>query len=86
MKISRFVPADRMWDGVKNMLPGRQGSPGRTAVDNRLFLEPAHRRNSATGTAFSYAFGTGPGRGFSKAFSRSCPVRSTLSGRRWTAV
>ncbi|MDE0305490.1 MAG: transposase, partial [Albidovulum sp.] len=28
-----------MRDGIKDMLPGRQGSPGRTAADNRLFLE-----------------------------------------------
>ena len=34
-----FVPAGRMRDGIKDMLPGRQGSPGRTAADNRLFLE-----------------------------------------------
>ncbi|MDE0532515.1 MAG: transposase [Albidovulum sp.] len=27
-----------MWDGIKDKLPGRRGSPGRTAADNRLFL------------------------------------------------
>ena len=35
----KFVLTDRMWDKVKDRLPGRQGSPGRTAADNRLFLE-----------------------------------------------
>jgi len=39
LNTSRLVLTDRMWDGVKDMLPGRQGSPGRTAADNRLFLE-----------------------------------------------
>ena len=33
-------------------------------------------RHSATGTAFSFPLGAGKERGFSKAFSRNCPVRS----------
>ena len=44
MKTDRFVPAGRMRDGIKDMLPGRRGSPGRTAADNRLFLEAVRRR------------------------------------------
>ena len=44
MKTSRFVPADRMWCRIKEMLPGWRGSPGRTAADNRLFLEAVLRR------------------------------------------
>ncbi|MDE0112253.1 MAG: transposase [Albidovulum sp.] len=28
-----------MRDGIKEILPGRRGSPGRTAADSRLFLE-----------------------------------------------
>ena len=29
MDKSRFVPADRMWVRIRNMLPGRRGSPRR---------------------------------------------------------
>ena len=39
MNTGRFVPADRMRGRIEDMLPGRRGSPGRTAADNRLFLE-----------------------------------------------
>ena len=30
---------DDQWDGIKDMLPGRAGSVGVTAVDNRRFVD-----------------------------------------------
>ena len=38
MNSSGFVLTNRMWGGIKDKLPGWQGSTGRTAADNRLFL------------------------------------------------
>ena len=35
----RFALRDDQWDRIKNLLPGREGSVGVTAVDNRLFVE-----------------------------------------------
>ena len=30
---------DDEWDRIKDLLPGREGDPGATAKDNRLFIE-----------------------------------------------
>jgi len=35
----RYALRDDQWDRLKNMLPGREGSVGATAKDNRLFVE-----------------------------------------------
>ncbi len=35
----RQVLTDDMWERVEDILPGRQGDPGVTAADNRLFPE-----------------------------------------------
>ena len=35
----RHAIADDAWDRVCDLLPGRPGQPGRTAKDNRLFLD-----------------------------------------------
>lgn len=35
----RLVLNDAQWERVAPLLPGKAGDPGRTAVDNRLFLE-----------------------------------------------
>lgn len=35
----RFVLRDDQWDRAADHLPGKKGDPGRTAKDNRLFLE-----------------------------------------------
>src|SRR3954470_16431581 len=35
----RFGLRDDQWDRIKNLLPGREGSVGVTAADNRLFVE-----------------------------------------------
>ena len=34
----RFELSDEQWERVQGLLPGRLGSPGRSAKDNRLFL------------------------------------------------
>jgi transposase len=35
----RFVLTDAHWERVAPILPGKVGDPGRSAADNRLFLE-----------------------------------------------
>ena len=35
----RYALRDDQWDLIKDLLPGRQGSVGVTAKDNRLFVE-----------------------------------------------
>lgn len=31
--------SDKLWKQIEPMLPGKRGDPGRTAADNRLFVE-----------------------------------------------
>lgn len=35
----RHAITDEQWERVKDLLPGRPGTPGRPAGDNRLFLD-----------------------------------------------
>ena len=35
----RFGLRDDQWERIKHLLPGRDGSVGVTAADNRLFVE-----------------------------------------------
>jgi transposase len=35
----RYGLSDDQWDRIKGLLPGREGSVGVTAADNRLFVE-----------------------------------------------
>jgi transposase len=35
----RYGLRDEQWDRIKDLLPGREGSVGVTAADNRLFVE-----------------------------------------------
>jgi hypothetical protein len=35
----RYRLRDDQWDRIKDLLPGREGSVGVTAADNRLFVE-----------------------------------------------
>jgi transposase len=37
--VHRYGLRDDQWERIKDMLPGREGSVGVTAVDNRLFVE-----------------------------------------------
>lgn len=34
----RHEITDAQWDTIRDVLPGKAGDPGRTAVDNRLFV------------------------------------------------
>ena len=34
----RHALTDAQWERIKDLLPGRDGDPGRTAADNRLFV------------------------------------------------
>lgn len=38
MGIKRYEFNDRQWDRIAPMLPGKASDPGRTATDNRLFV------------------------------------------------
>ena len=35
----RFQLRDEQWERIKDLLPGREGSVGVTAADNRQFVE-----------------------------------------------
>ena len=35
----RHELTDEQWDAIEPLLPGRKGDPGRTAADNRLFVD-----------------------------------------------
>ena len=35
----RYGLRDAQWERIQNLLPGRKGTAGRTAKDNRLFVE-----------------------------------------------
>lgn len=35
----RHELTDAQWSQIKNLLPGKQGDPGRSAADNRLFVD-----------------------------------------------
>ena len=35
----RHALTDAQWDRIKGLLPGKEGDPGRTAADNRLFVD-----------------------------------------------
>ena len=43
----RYGVRDDQWDRIKDMLPGRPGSAGAAAADNRLFVEAALYRYRA---------------------------------------
>jgi transposase len=35
----RHALTDAQWDQIKDLLPGKAGDPGKTAADNRLFVD-----------------------------------------------
>lgn len=37
--MDRMVLRDEQWERIARLLPGKAGDPGRSAADNRLFLE-----------------------------------------------
>ena len=38
MGVKRYEVKDLQWSRIAPMLPGKLGDPGRTAADNRLFV------------------------------------------------
>ena len=36
--VKRYELSDRQWEQIADILPGKAGDPGRTGVDNRLFV------------------------------------------------
>jgi transposase len=39
MGVRRYGLRDDQWAGIESLLPGRAGSIGRAAMDNRLFVD-----------------------------------------------
>ena len=39
MNNSRFIVSDELWARIRWLVPGKETDPGRTASDNRLFVE-----------------------------------------------
>lgn len=35
----RTLLSDEVWARIESVLPGKEGDPGRTATDNRWFIE-----------------------------------------------
>ena len=67
----RFGLRDDQWERIKNLLPGREGSVGVTAADNRLFVE-----------AVLYRFRTGmPWRDLPERFGEGTKIHTRFS--RW---
>jgi putative transposase len=38
MSVKRYELSEAQWERIAPLLPGKAGDPGRTAVDNRLFV------------------------------------------------
>ncbi len=36
--LRRHELTDTQWNAIKDLIPGKQGDPGRTGQDNRLFV------------------------------------------------
>jgi transposase len=80
--MERHRLTDAQWERIALVIPGKPGDPGRHGEDNRLFVESVLwlgrtgapwrdlRRNLATGTRLSDAFGAGPRTGYGRAFLR----------------
>jgi transposase len=67
----RFGLRDDQWERIKNLLPGREGSVGVTAADNRLFVE-----------AVLYRYRTGmPWRDLPERFGEGTKIHTRFS--RW---
>ena len=37
--VKRYELSDRQWDRISGLLPGKASDPGRTGVDNRVFVD-----------------------------------------------
>jgi putative transposase len=37
--VKRYELSDRQWERIASLLPGKAGDPGRTAADNRMFVD-----------------------------------------------
>jgi transposase len=37
--MNRLILTDKQWESIAPYLPGKEGDPGRSGADNRLFLE-----------------------------------------------
>ncbi|MFP6720633.1 MAG: IS5/IS1182 family transposase, partial [Candidatus Poribacteria bacterium] len=37
--MNRKLLRNNQWEGIKDLLPGKEGDPGKTGADNRLLIE-----------------------------------------------
>ena len=82
---------DDQWKRIKELLPGKASDPGRTATDNRKFVDAvlwiartgAHWRElpaaSVPGTPYSSGTTDGRTRAYGSACSEPCPAIPTLN-------
>ncbi len=89
--MSRRSLTDEQWNRIAAYLPGRVGTPGRSGVDNRLFVDAilwmaanaAHWRDLpatfGNGQRFMPAFGAGRTPVYGKGFSMPWLIRRTLN-------
>ena len=50
----RYGLRDDQWERIRDLLPGRVGHIGRTAKDNRLFVEAVLYRKRRLGCTFQH--------------------------------
>lgn len=89
----RYALRDDQWERIKDMLPGREGTVGVTATDNRLFVEAVvyRYRPAFRGAICRNGLGTfarcilvsavGPKAGFGKRSLTIWRTTPTMNGR-----
>ncbi|MEB3206893.1 MAG: transposase [Vampirovibrionales bacterium] len=69
--------SDAQWDKIKDVLPGKKSDRGRTAVDNRLFVEAVYwvGRNGSNRAGTVYGSGLGRSKGLRQCANYQCKKR-----------
>ena len=95
--LRRHAVSDEDWERIKDLLPGKEGDPGVTAADNRLFVDAIlwiaktgipwrdFPNDSAIGIRCGSALIAGLAKEFGGESSKNCKTR-TWSGCCWTAA
>ena len=82
--LDRMVLRDEQWERIAPRLPGKAGDPGRSAADNRLFLEAVlwMARVGAPWRDLPEFFGSWNFRGFGEGPDAACLMRFFKPSRR----